>query len=95
LRKNKATSQATFETLPDGSLLTRGEMPETDTYTIKVRTRYQRYIGAFVLHCHILDHEDQGMMQNVAVVLPNGSITKAVTGPVAAPMAMPMDHPGE
>jgi hypothetical protein len=24
-----------------------------------------------VLHCHILDHEDQGMMQNVAVVLPD------------------------
>ena len=40
-------------------------------YTVKVRTRYQRYIGEFVLHCHILDHEDQGMMQNVAVVLPD------------------------
>jgi len=40
-------------------------------YTIRVRTRYQRYIGEFVLHCHILDHEDQGMMQNVEIVLPN------------------------
>lgn len=43
-------------------------------YTITVRTRYQRYIGEFVLHCHILDHEDQGMMQNVAIVLPAGEI---------------------
>jgi multicopper oxidase len=34
-------------------------------YTIVVRTRYERYIGEYVLHCHILDHEDQGMMQNV------------------------------
>ena len=42
-------------------------------YTVKVRTRYQRYIGEFVLHCHILDHEDQGMMQNVAIVLPGGN----------------------
>jgi FtsP/CotA-like multicopper oxidase with cupredoxin domain len=42
------------------------------TYTIKVRTRYQRYIGEYVLHCHILDHEDQGMMQNVEIVLPDG-----------------------
>ena len=42
-------------------------------YTLKMRTRYQRYIGEFVLHCHILDHEDQGMMQNVAIVLPGGS----------------------
>ena len=39
-------------------------------YTIVVRTRYQRYIGDFVLHCHILDHEDQGMMQRVRIVLP-------------------------
>jgi hypothetical protein len=33
-----------------------------------------RYVGEFVLHCHILDHEDQGMMQNVAVVLPDGNV---------------------
>ena len=41
-------------------------------YTIFVRTRYQRYIGEFVLHCHILDHEDQGMMQNIRIALPDG-----------------------
>lgn len=41
-------------------------------YTILVRTRYQRYIGEYVLHCHILDHEDQGMMQNVRVLIPDG-----------------------
>ncbi|TIX69346.1 MAG: hypothetical protein E5V30_17810 [Mesorhizobium sp.] len=40
--------------------------------TFVLRTRYQRYIGDFVLHCHILDHEDQGMMQNVRIGLPNG-----------------------
>jgi L-ascorbate oxidase len=39
---------------------------------IGTRTRYERYIGEFVLHCHILDHEDQGMMQNVQIVLPDG-----------------------
>ena len=38
LAEIKAASQTTFETLPDGSLLAHGEMPETDTYTIKVRT---------------------------------------------------------
>ncbi len=41
-------------------------------YTIVMRTRYQRYIGDFVLHCHILDHEDQGMMQNIRIALPDG-----------------------
>lgn len=45
----------------------------TPGITILTRTRYQRYIGEFVLHCHILDHEDQGMMQNVEVVLPDGT----------------------
>ncbi|NES23782.1 MAG: multicopper oxidase domain-containing protein [Symploca sp. SIO3E6] len=39
-------------------------------YKVVVRTRYQRYIGDFVLHCHILDHEDQGMMQKISIVLP-------------------------
>jgi len=51
-----------------------GPPPPNSIYTIRVRTRYERYIGEFVLHCHILDHEDQGMMQNVAVVLPDGSV---------------------
>lgn len=41
-------------------------------YTVVMRTRYRRYIGDFVLHCHILDHEDQGMMQNVRISLPDG-----------------------
>jgi FtsP/CotA-like multicopper oxidase with cupredoxin domain len=41
-------------------------------YRFIVRTRYERYIGEFVLHCHILDHEDSGMMQNVQIDLPVG-----------------------
>jgi hypothetical protein len=34
-------------------------------HLIRFKTRYQRYIDDFVLHCHILDLEDQGMMQNI------------------------------
>jgi L-ascorbate oxidase len=48
-------------------------------YHILLRTSYARYIGEYVLHCHILDHEDQGMMLNVEVV-PNaetGLVTRA------------------
>ena len=41
-------------------------------YRVFIRTRYERYIGDFVLHCHILDHEDQGMMQNVRIAVPDG-----------------------
>lgn len=43
------------------------------TYRVVVRSKYERYIGDFVLHCHILDHEDQGMMQNVRIALPDGA----------------------
>lgn len=50
------------------------------------RTRYERFTGDFVQHCHILDHEDQGMMELVRIVarrpLPGGgsspSLAKAV-----------------
>src|SRR4029077_1539285 len=48
-------------------------------YTIIIRTRYERWIGEYVLHCHILDHEDQGMMQNVRIDLPDGQ--GGATGP--------------
>lgn len=43
------------------------------SYHVVMRTRYQRYIGEFVLHCHILDHEDQGMMQNIRIAIPDGT----------------------
>ncbi|MBW8639422.1 multicopper oxidase domain-containing protein [Hoeflea sp. WL0058] len=42
------------------------------TYKIRVRTTYRRYIGQAVMHCHILDHEDQGMMQIIEFVLSDG-----------------------
>jgi FtsP/CotA-like multicopper oxidase with cupredoxin domain len=38
--------------------------------TTYVFTRYEDYIGQFVYHCHILDHEDQGMMELLEVVNP-------------------------
>ncbi|WP_395841305.1 multicopper oxidase family protein [Archangium violaceum] len=38
--------------------------------TMHLRTRYERYIGVFMVHCHILDHGDFGMMEAMEVVLP-------------------------
>lgn len=35
---------------------------------VRLRSRYQVFDGKFVLHCHILDHEDRGMMQMVEIV---------------------------
>jgi len=35
----------------------------------KMRSRFVDYPGYFVLHCHILAHEDRGMMTTVQVTL--------------------------
>lgn len=36
--------------------------------TITMRTHFADFAGKFVIHCHILGHEDRGMMQIVEVV---------------------------
>lgn len=35
---------------------------------VQIFTQYLDYIGQFVMHCHILDHEDLGMMEVIEVV---------------------------
>lgn len=39
-----------------------------DTGKALIKTRYNNFIGDFVMHCHILDHEDKGMMQKIRLV---------------------------
>ena len=34
----------------------------------KMRSRFVDYPGAYVMHCHILIHEDRGMMFTVEVI---------------------------
>ncbi|HEU0013620.1 MAG TPA: multicopper oxidase domain-containing protein, partial [Longimicrobium sp.] len=41
-------------------------VPPGDTVTLY--TQYTDFTGKFVIHCHILDHEDLGMMEVVEVV---------------------------
>lgn len=36
-------------------------------HTIEILTRYDDFEGSFVQHCHILDHEDRGMMQKITI----------------------------
>lgn len=38
--------------------------------TVIVRMRFKEYVGKAVYHCHILPHEDTGMMQNFLIVEP-------------------------
>ena len=36
--------------------------------SVTIRHRFEDFKGLFVLHCHILQHEDRGMMTNVLIV---------------------------
>ena len=71
-----------------------------NNYQVRVRTRYDRYIGEYVLHCHILDHEDAGMMANIKIVpdlnAPGGGLGMAgmrhTKQPTATPASMPAGH---
>lgn len=41
-----------------------------ENWKVSARTRYEHFDGVFVQHCHILDHEDQGMMELVEISKP-------------------------
>lgn len=42
-------------------------------WKISARTEYTDFTGVFVQHCHILDHEDQGMMELIQINPPPGA----------------------
>ncbi len=52
------------ETIWRDTLLVR----QSDNPKKEIVTRYDEFTGKFVQHCHILDHEDQGMMEVVEIV---------------------------
>lgn len=55
---------------PDYSGL-KGEWKDTvsikENVRVAFRTRYERFTGDFVIHCHIMFHGDHGMMQNLRI----------------------------
>lgn len=56
-----------------------------------IRTKYRDFDGKYVLHCHILFHEDNGMMQLLEVIKPNA--TPAPDNGMPEREVMPtMDH---
>jgi L-ascorbate oxidase len=60
-------------------------------YTLVMRTKYEDFTGEFVMHCHILDHEDRGMMENVSIVSP----ATAMLQRIAKPVRLASDKAGE
>jgi FtsP/CotA-like multicopper oxidase with cupredoxin domain len=51
----------------DTIALPQGGSPIEPT-SMTFRTRFRDFSGAFVMHCHMLAHEDMGMMQRVEIV---------------------------
>lgn len=51
------------------TVILRQPLPGEDPLAqlVEFRMRYEKFAGAFVLHCHILDHEDRGMMEKVEI----------------------------
>jgi peroxiredoxin len=47
--------------------------------SVKVRSNFKTFDGRTVLHCHILDHEDQGMMKAIEIVPPAPMVADAAT----------------
>jgi hypothetical protein len=41
---------------------------------IAIRQQFDDYTGGYVIHCHILGHEDRGMMWNVQTVCSPNSL---------------------
>lgn len=39
-----------------------------DGGSVTFKTRFEKITGKFVIHCHVLEHEDEGMMRIVEVV---------------------------
>lgn len=65
-----------------GGSIWRDTLAVKQNYTYTLLTKYERYTGRFVNHCHILDHEDNGMMEIVEIYDP------AKTKPLSAPMGV-------
>ncbi len=40
----------------------------TNPTSVTFRTRFRDFAGTYVMHCHMLTHEDMGMMQTIVVV---------------------------
>lgn len=58
-----------FEAIPEA--LDPGAVADLGTWganTQTIRMVFQDYVGTYVFHCHILPHEDAGMMQVITVI---------------------------
>jgi spore coat protein A len=58
--------------------------------TVEVLIKFTDYLGRYVLHCHMVEHEDYGMMMQFEVVAP---ATTPTTTPTITPTTTPTNTP--
>ena len=61
----------------------QGNLPDFPSIRVRMDFRDPNTVGTFVYHCHLLDHEDKGMMGTIEV-LPADSPKPASTNGVCA-----------
>jgi hypothetical protein len=72
-----------YETMKETWLLEAGE-------TVEIKLKFSDYTGRYVFHCHMIEHEDDGMMSQFEVVPPSVTPTPTRTPtPSATPTATP------
>lgn len=60
--------------------------------TMTFRTHFEDFLGKYVWHCHILQHEEGGMMQVVEVVAKGTEASLAQSTPTRGTASAPGDH---
>jgi FtsP/CotA-like multicopper oxidase with cupredoxin domain len=55
---------------------------------VLIRQQYSQFAGPFVIHCHILGHEERGMMQKVAITAGGAPAAAAAGGGTAGTSAL-------
>jgi spore coat protein A, manganese oxidase len=68
-----------YETMKETWYLEPGEV-------LEVKLKFTDHVGRYVLHCHMLEHEDDGMMTQFEVVAPR-------TSPTPRPRPTPVGRP--
>jgi FtsP/CotA-like multicopper oxidase with cupredoxin domain/peroxiredoxin len=75
-RVTKREGSGTIDVTEDeiGRPIWRDTLAMKQGYTYELLTQYATFAGSFVDHCHILDHEDSGMMELVTIVDPKANV---------------------
>lgn len=71
-----------------------GDAEDTTPSSLTIRTEFTEYTGTFVIHCHRLNHEDNGLMALISVIPEVSSYGVAVPGSAGKPATVQV-HDGE